>query len=670
MRKLGILALLLIVSASIMLLPTMTLARASRSETRGGFSAESTPLDTIVWETVGSPDNLDPHTNYDSFGAWVLFNVYETLFTYPFDSPDSAPSTPLLAERVVISDDGLSYTFSLRQGVRFHDGTPFNASCVKYNFERVMKIFDMNGPAWMFAEPIMGGQAVEDAVYGYGNGSPEHVAAYDNWSANSGAIIVLNQYLVLFRLAYRFAPFLAAITCEFGAMMSPSWVEAHGGVQYGLRNTYVDEHTCGTGPYMVTDWVPNSVIELAINPAYWRAVSARVQSPRAGEISHILILTNDNTDSRTLNLTIGRTDGCYWPVNKAAEIWNRVNGTSGDGTLKSKIPELKLWCQELTYGVTFIGFNMKPYLNNSGVIVQNPFPLRALREAISYAFNYESFIGQTLNGFGVPAQGPIPKGMFGHNNSLRMYEHDMEKAVQKWNDAMDSGLDETLANMSYKLQLCYDRRSGREEACSLLKDCIESILSAPAAVQPSQPLTVELKMVGLPEYLPLYVVTQVSVYLMGWSPDYADPDDYVRPFVKSSSYYPARIGLPTSDGWNATLVDSWISAAAEELDPATRIALYGRVQDAIVDQCAYIWASQAQSFHVESASMNGYVFDPMHEPYFYHYWKTTNTTASSGFWNPISAAITIVSATVMIVFGTAVVRSRRLASQSEVGMTV
>ena len=74
------------------------------------------------------------------------------------------------------------------------------------------------------------------------------------------------------------------------------------------------------------------------------------------------------------------------------------------------------------------------------------------------------------------------------------------------------------------------------------------------------------------------------------------------------------------------MVDGWIDAAAVETVDATRITIYGDIQEAIVDHCAFLWGYQATSFHVEGAWMNGYVFNPMHDPYFYHYYKTTDTT--------------------------------------------
>ena len=76
------------------------------------------------------------------FGDWISYNVYETLYTYPWDSYDNDPDIPLLATSApLISSDGLNYTITLREGITFQDGTPFNASCVRWNIERAMKIF-------------------------------------------------------------------------------------------------------------------------------------------------------------------------------------------------------------------------------------------------------------------------------------------------------------------------------------------------------------------------------------------------------------------------------------------------------------------------------------------------------------------------------------------------
>ncbi|MDF1540980.1 MAG: ABC transporter substrate-binding protein, partial [Candidatus Thorarchaeota archaeon] len=461
---------------------------------------------SIVWETIGNPEFMDPHVNYETFGSWVHYNIYETLYTYPWNSADTSASEPLLAESLEISTDGLNYTFTLRQGVTFHDGTPFNASCVKYNFERMLAIFDGWGPAWMVAEPIYGGAAIEDAVYTYGEGSSQHIGNYTAWKAENdagtGALIVLDTYTIRIRLAYAYTPFLAAITYEVGAMMSPSYVEAHGGVVVGEHNTWMDEHACGTGPYMLEQWIPDETIDLVINPNYWRAVAAKVQIPFAGAVSEVSIKTNEEVNSRILNIQAGETDGTYWPTSHAFEVWNNVTGADGDGTLKTDNPNLKLWCGNPGYNVMFLGFNMNPTYNKSGVLVQSPFTDIKVREAFSYAFDYQTFIDNVVNGFGEQLQGPIPQGMFGHDDDLFMFSYDLDEAQTAWNAAMVNGLDAVLANASHELTIYYNSgNTVREAACLLLKDGITELLDMEGTTQLSTDLTITVQPLEWSNYL-------------------------------------------------------------------------------------------------------------------------------------------------------------------------
>jgi peptide/nickel transport system substrate-binding protein len=84
------------------------------------------PENTLIWETIGNPDYMDPHVDYESFGSWITNNVYETLYTYPWNSAVTDPSVPLLAASApIMSADGKNYTISLRTGITFQDGTPF-----------------------------------------------------------------------------------------------------------------------------------------------------------------------------------------------------------------------------------------------------------------------------------------------------------------------------------------------------------------------------------------------------------------------------------------------------------------------------------------------------------------------------------------------------------------
>ncbi|MGD9397392.1 MAG: ABC transporter substrate-binding protein, partial [Candidatus Thorarchaeota archaeon] len=597
--------------------------------------ASTDPLDdsrvnTIIWETIGLPEFMDPHKNYESAGGWVHANIYETLFTYDFDSADTTPSVPLLAESVHISSDGLNYTFTLRQGITFHDNTEFNATCVQMNFWRILgRGWDEGwGPVWMIATPILGGQAVEDAVYDYGDGSLQHRGNWTEWKETSDAIVVLDEFTVRIRLAYPYSPFLAVLASSVASMISPTFFMAHGGMSPESYDFTLDYEACGTGPYMLDEWIQDDMIRIVLNDNYWRTNSARFVHPYAGSIANVTIKLNTDVISRMSNLQAGTTDGCSWFYSKAYDIWNNVT-TRGDGTLQSLNPDIKVWTGLPSYSIMLLGFNMNSYLNVSNELRQSPFTNWHLRTAISYAFDYQAMIDEYSYGMALQLQGPIPQGMFAHDYDLFMFNSNMTKAVEHWNSAMSNGLDDVWANNSYELNFyCMEGSSGYPVSLLLIKQAIENIIADPDSSDPSSPLTINV--VGLEWASYLYQIRnrQLALFRLGWFPDYADPDNYVSPFVHSNGTFPRRVGLKDSLGegsvvWDHETVNGWIEDAAGELNPDTRISLYDQIQEAIVEHCAYLWCYQLVEFHVERHEMKGYVYNPMRDPYFYHYYKST-----------------------------------------------
>jgi len=410
-------------------------------------------------------------------------------------------------------------------------------------------------------------------------------------------------------------------------MISPTFFMANGGMSPVSADVTLNEEACGTGPYELVTWVQDDRIELTLNDDYWRATDALVTHPYAGTITDITIKLNEDVNSRMLNLAAGTTDAGYWPATNAYDIWNNAT-TIGDGTLQSLNPDIKVWAGNPTFDVMFLGFNMNPYVNVSNDIRLSPFTDWETRAAVSYAFDYDALINNVLNGLGIQLQGPIPQGMFAHDYDLYMFEKNLTAAVEHWNIAMTNGLDAVLANNSYELNIYYNSGNTNREAAGLLvKQAIENIIADPASTDPSSTMTIDVIPLEWASYLYQVRNKQLPVFWLGWAPDYADPDNYAAPFVKSTGTFPSRVGLTGSFGeggvvWDHAEVDGWIDDAAVETNEADRIAFYADIQESIVDHCAFLWGYQATSFHVESAYMNGYVFNPMHDPYFYHYYKT------------------------------------------------
>ena len=193
----------------------------------GSLWAE-TPSDVLVVGQIAEPQSLDPHTVTAVNDFRILVNIYDGLVRYADGTLNVEPS---LAESWDISDDGLEYTFELREGVKFHDGTPFNAEAVVFNFERML---DENHP-YHDTGPF---------PLSFNFGQVDTVEAVDD-------------YEVKFTLSEPFAPFLSNLAYPTGLIISPAAVQ-----EYGQD---VGRHPSGTGAFKFEEWQANQRVVVSGN---------------------------------------------------------------------------------------------------------------------------------------------------------------------------------------------------------------------------------------------------------------------------------------------------------------------------------------------------------------------------------------------------------------------
>jgi peptide/nickel transport system substrate-binding protein len=173
----------------------------------------------------------DPDVFYDIEGNTVILSVYEGLLRY---KPDSTEVIPSLAEKWEVSQDGLTYTFHLRSGVKFHDGTPFNAQAMKTSFQRRLDVGA--APAYM-VQPIASMQTPDT-----------------------------NTFVV--RLKHPVAPFLHYMASSWGPKaISPKALADHAGKDHA--QTWLNEHADGTGPFQLTAFERGQRYELTRFDGYW-----------------------------------------------------------------------------------------------------------------------------------------------------------------------------------------------------------------------------------------------------------------------------------------------------------------------------------------------------------------------------------------------------------------
>ena len=212
-----------------LLLLALLVAVAGFAYASGGQESE---LETVVVGQVAEPKALDPHTVTAVNDFRILVNMYEGLVQF---QDGSLSVEPALAEDWEISDDGLRYTFYLREGVMFHDGTPFNAEAVKFNFERML-----------------------DDTHPFHETGPFPLAFFFSSIQEAN---VIDEYTVELVLNEPFAPLLSNLAYPTGLMVSPSAVEA-AGMDFG-RNP------AGTGPYRFVAWESNTHVTVQRFEEYW-----------------------------------------------------------------------------------------------------------------------------------------------------------------------------------------------------------------------------------------------------------------------------------------------------------------------------------------------------------------------------------------------------------------
>lgn len=287
----------------------------------------------------GDPELLDP-TQVVTTSIWkVTEHIYDTLVR--LDS--SLAPIPGLAESWVISDDATVYTFHLREGVRFHDGTPLTADDVLFTYTRILD----PATAAVFVTTFL---SVKGAV------------AFSSGQVSTlEGIKVLDPLTVEITLESPDASFLAVLAFGASCIMSRRFVETHDGDVSQVAN--------GTGPFMLGEYVPSASVSLQKNPTYWEWGLPYLDRIEA------IFATNDST--RSGSLIQGSADFIEYVPLRDVDTLSRTNG-------------LKIAGDELN-NVRYILFNL----------LREPFNNLKVRQAIAATIDRAQVIEMALFGHGV-----------------------------------------------------------------------------------------------------------------------------------------------------------------------------------------------------------------------------------------------------------------------------
>ena len=478
------------------------------------------PPEPLIIGTTDSVTDLDPAETYD-FHTWEIFyNVAEGLLTY---IPGSTELKPGLAEAMPeASEDGLEWTFKLRPGMVFNDGTPVDAEAVKWSLDRVVRL--EGDPNWLVSAFV------------------DHVEVIDDLTVK----IVLQNPVGFF-------PYLTAVTPWFP--VSPNCYS---------EDAFDSDSTCGGhGPYKIVRWERDVEMELEANPDYY------------GAGTWPTVIVRYFADATTMRLAVenGEIDVAWKTLLPTDYIDLAAN------------PDLNIIESPGAY-IRYICINATtpPYDN---VIVKQALSLAIDRDDISETV----FLGTHQSLYSM-----VPMGMVGHIDAFP--KRDLDGARELLTEAGFSEDNPLVMDLWWTPTHYGDTEA---DVATLLKGDLEE----------TGMIEVNLQSAEWATYTDYFGPGTMPVFLLGWYPDYLDPDNYTWSFAHSEAADDLGIFYASEE------MDALLEEAQTETDMAKREALYKEIQELWTTECPTIPFTQGSLYVVTQKNVTGVTLAPyMLFPYF------------------------------------------------------
>jgi peptide/nickel transport system substrate-binding protein len=513
----------------------------------GGAEEEVTADATMVFGTSADPVVLDGALVSDGESLRAIDQMFEGLVTL---EPGTTEVVPGLATDWEVSDDGLEYTFNLEEGVKFHDGTDFNAEAVCFNFDRWynFKGSFQNPSASYYWQTVFGG---------FSDGKTESL--YSGCEATDPATVTLT-------LTKPSSSVLSALTLTAFTFASPDALQQYDADEgrvdadgiFHPTGTYATEHPTGTGPFKFVEWTPGSRLVMERNQDYWGEAE--------GNIGELIFQPIVDPAARLQALQNGEIQGFDLVDPQDYET------IQGDENLEL--------LNRPAFNVGYVGFNQ----------AVKPLDDHAVREAIAHAIDRQEVVDGFYAGQGEVAHEFMPPEVFGYSENVTQYEYDPELSKQLLTDA---GYE-----LPIKIDFAYptdverpympDPQANFEAMVRDLEDCCFEIEEKSA--------------IWSPDYLDNADNGRYGLYLLGWTGDFADPDNFIGTFFQTPQ--PAW-GFENEEIFNK------LDEAEQETDENTRIQLYQEANELIMDflpGLPYVHTKPGLAF---AATVSGYKPSPV-----------------------------------------------------------
>jgi peptide/nickel transport system substrate-binding protein len=489
---------------------------------------------------VGTTDTvvtLDPAKAYDYYSSNIIQNVAQTLVGF---APGETEPSPMLAEDWEVSDDGLTYTFTLREGVTFHNGKEMTSEDVQFSFERVQ---NMNHPAG--AAFLLDGIASIE--------TPDDLTVEITLSEPNATFVP--------RLGYT----VATIVPSDGHYPAPDTeVEAgeEEGAQEQAAEEFVQEDLIGTGPYTLGEFREGESITLIANPDYWG------DAPRN---DRVLVRFFETSSQMKLALENGEID-----------VANRDFSPDEQQDLQAN---------DAIQSVQGDGGRTRYIVIN---VTHDEVSEVDVRQAIAAAIDRDRIIEDVFAGQVEPIYSMIPPGF----DASRPY-------FEEYDDADPSDfLDEADGPVSISLHYGGERYGPTEPS---LVQVIERMLEETGLFEVD---LVSTEWAQFTQEAWPGADGQYPVFMLGWNPDFFDPDTYIEPFYLSTGF----LSMYENPEMDRLIVES-----QQETDPDAREELFDEIQRIAADDVPIIPLFQEVPWVYAQTNISG-LEETMDEVMIFRYW--------------------------------------------------
>ena len=510
------------------------------------------------------PPTLDPALTSDTSSAFVVIEVFSGLVTIDAD----LNIVPDIATRWDLSNDERTFTFHLRNDVKFHDGKPVTAHDFKFSMERALDPRTESTVADLYLNDIVGASAKLKGT------------------ANSvSGIRVLDDYTLEITIDAPKPYFLAKLTYSTAFVVDQENVES--GPDWTSRPN-------GTGAFRLAEWEIGERIRLERNDLYYK------------EPAHLdavnLLLSGGVGMTMYENNEIDFTGVGLADIDRVLDPTEEINRD-----LQITPPD---------YSVSYFGLNTQ----------MAPFDDINVRKALALAINKELIAEAVLSNLVVPAYGILPPGFPGHNQNLQGIRFDIEEAMRTLAESSYGRGDPAIAEQLMQADTALDdesRITALSEASKMTAAKLPTIILSVPGGGGAVGLDTEVVLAIWQELLGVNVEVQQSefatflndvdrrryqMFTLGWVADYPDPQNFLDILFHSES-------ANNHTGFTNPEVDRLLEQARTEKDVETRISLYQQAEQLIVNDVPWIprWY-EGDRYILIKPHVKGYVLSPLPIP--------------------------------------------------------